>query len=157
MENEARLTVQERDCLEQCRKMDAECRRMWIRAMEYSPRLARYCSHWHDFTPMDWAELAAHNKDFINIAPLHEFSGAEWYIVLNRQPLLIEHCPVIDDLPPNYWDALLKEYPWFETYRKKQKNTCELTVPGVSQLIEVCHGVSQWRSSGVSQFACLLL
>ena len=74
-----------------------------------------------DFTPMDWAYLAAHNKDFINIAPLHEFSGAEWYIVLNRQPLLIEHCPVIDDLPPNYWDALLKEYPWFETYRKKQK------------------------------------
>ena len=121
MESEARLTVQERDCLEQCRKMDAECRRMWIRAMEYSPRLARYCSHWHDFTPMDWADLAAHNKDFINIAPLHEFSGAEWYIVLNRQPLLIEHCPVIDDLPPNYWDALLKEYPWFETYRKKTK------------------------------------
>ena len=93
MENEARLTVQERDCLEQCRKMDAECRRMWIRAMEYSPRLARYCSHWHDFTPQEWAALVAENSEFINIAPVHLFKGREWYMILTRQPELIDKYP----------------------------------------------------------------
>lgn len=118
MEKTTTLNAAEQDCLEQCRKMEAECRSLWIRALEFSPRLANYCSHWHDFTPMEWADLLAHNSGFINIAPLHKFGAAEWYIVLNRQPQLVEKCQVIADLPENYWEALLKYYPWFEKYRK---------------------------------------
>ena len=121
MENETNLTLPEQDCLDKCREMDAECRRMWVRAMEFAPRLAGYCPHWHDFTSMDWADLLSHNKDFINIAPIHEFAGAEWYIVLSRQPSLIEKCPMINDVPENYWQSLLGYYPWFEDYRKNLK------------------------------------
>ncbi len=121
MENETNLTDREQNCLDKCRKMEAECRRMWLRAMEFSPRLAAYCHHWHDFTSMDWADLLAHNTDFINIAPIHELGGAEWFIILGRQPLLIGKCPIINDFPENYWQSLLKDYPWFESYRKNLK------------------------------------
>ena len=117
MQEETGLTGPEQDCLNQCRKMEADCRRLWIRALEFSPKLANYCSHWHDFTPMDWADLVAHNSFFITIAPLHKFGGAEWYIILNRQPSLIEKCSIIADFPENYWRALLEIYPWFKEYR----------------------------------------
>lgn len=121
MESESNLTLPEQNCLNKCRKMEAECRHLWLRAIEFSPRLARYCSHWHDFTPLDWADLVAHNKDFINIAPLHSFGKSEWYIVLKRQPMLIEKCPADDVFPDGYWQSLLQDYPWFEKYRKKQE------------------------------------
>lgn len=119
MENTTSLSEPEQDCLEQCRKMEAECRSLWIRALEFSPKLANYCPHWHDFTPMEWADLVAHNSNFINIAPLHKFGAAEWYIVLNRQPQLIEKCPLIADFPENYWKNLVKDYPWFNEYRAR--------------------------------------
>ena len=119
MENKTALTEAEQSCLDKCRKMDAESRSLWIRAIEFSPRLASYCPHWHGFTPMEWADLLAHNKDFIRIAPIHEFCGKEWFMVLNRQPSLIEHCPIIEKIPGNYWKSLLEYYPWFENYRKK--------------------------------------
>ena len=120
MEEEYGLNKVEADCLKKCQEAEAECRSLWVRAMEYSPRLAHYCTHWHDFTPGDWAKLLANNIEFIHIAPLHKLGCAEWFIVLSHQPALIEKCSIIDDFPENYWGALLKQYPWFRQYRKKQ-------------------------------------
>ena len=86
----------------------------WIRAIDFSPKLASYCPHWREFTPMEWATLIAGNKDFINIAPRHSFGDAEWFIILHRQPTLIDKCEILNDMPEKYWTFLKKLYPWFE-------------------------------------------
>ena len=96
--------------------MEAECRSMWLRAIDFSPRLAAYCPHWHDFTPMEWAKLLSENSDFINIAPLHLLGSKEWFIILSHQPALIDNCPIRDDFPESYWQVLLKQYPWFKKH-----------------------------------------
>ena len=94
--------------------MEEECRSLWIRAIDFSPKLASYCPHWREFTPMEWATLIAGNKDFINIAPRHSFGNAEWFIILHRQPTLIDKCEILNDMPEKYWTFLKKLYPWFE-------------------------------------------
>ena len=114
------LSVSEQNCLDQCLKMEAECRSLWIRALEFSPRLAHYCKHWHDFTPEDWGVLLAGNPDLITIAPLHELSMEAWYIILSRQPSLVEKCCRLDEFNDKLWNSLLEYYPWFEQYRKKR-------------------------------------
>ena len=93
MEYGSALTEDEKRYLEKCRQMEAECRSLWIKAIEFSPQLASYCPHWHDFTPQEWAALVAENSEFINIAPVHLFKGREWYMILSRQPALIDKYP----------------------------------------------------------------
>ena len=93
MEYGSALTEDEKRYLEKCRQMEAECRSLWIKAIEFSPRLASYCPHLHDFTPQEWAALVAENSEFINIAPVHLFKGREWYMILTRQPELIDKYP----------------------------------------------------------------
>ena len=110
------LSEAERDCLRDCLKMEAECRSLWIRAMYFSPKLAAHCTRWSEFTPMDWAKLLADNAQFIDIAPLHKLGSAEWFLILSHQPALIEKCPITDEIPEKYWNALLKDYPWFKKY-----------------------------------------
>ena len=93
MECGSALTEDEKRYLEKCRQMEAECRSLWVRAIGFSPQLASYCPHWHDFTPQEWAALVAENSEFINIAPVHLFKGREWYMILSRQPALIDKYP----------------------------------------------------------------
>ena len=93
MEYGSALTEDEKRYLEKCRQMEAECRSLWISAIGFSPRLASYCPHLHDFTPQEWAALVAENSEFINIAPVHLFKGREWYMILIRQPELIDKYP----------------------------------------------------------------
>ena len=114
MEDDSKLNVAEQDCLKQCLKMEKECRSLWIRAIEFSPKLAGYCPHWRDFTPMEWATLIAGNKDFITIAPLHSFGEAEWSVILNRQPTLIAKCEILNNMSEKYWNFLKELYPWVE-------------------------------------------
>ena len=114
MEDDSKLNAAEQDCLKQCLKMEEECRSLWIRAIDFSPKLASYCPHWREFTHMEWATLIAGNKDFINIAPRHSFGDAEWFIILHRQPTLIDKCEILNDMPEKYWTFLKKLYPWFE-------------------------------------------
>ena len=114
MESDVALTEAEQRCLDKCRQMEAECRSLWIRAIEYSPRLASYCPHWHDFTPQEWAILLAENSCFAAIAPLHLLGVREWYIILNRQIALIEKCPILNDFSDACWNDLQKRYPWIE-------------------------------------------
>ena len=114
MQNAPELSEVELDCLDQCRKMEAECRSLWIRAIDFSPRLASYCPHWHDFTPPEWAILVAHNRDFINIAPLHLLGWKEWYIILEHQIALIDKCTILEEFPEASWNALQRKYPWIE-------------------------------------------
>ena len=97
MESEVALTEAEQRCLDKCRQMEAECRSLWISTIGFSPRLASYCPHWHDFTPQEWAKLVAENSEFINIAPVQLFEGSEWYMILARQPELIDRDPGIID------------------------------------------------------------
>ena len=115
------LSVPELDCLEKCREMEAECRKLWMRAMSYSPKLACYCTHWNEFTPAEWASMLVDNRNLINVAPVHLLGFKEWGFILNYPPTLIEHCPVINDFPANAWNALLKIYPWFSTYRENSQ------------------------------------
>lgn len=94
--------------------METECRSLWIRAMEFSPRLSAYCPHWGDFTPMEWATLIAGNSDFICIAPLHLLGADEWFVILNRQPALVDKCKILDCMMEKYGDYLSKQYPWLK-------------------------------------------
>ena len=116
MDKTTTLTEPELNCLKKCREMEAECRSLWIRAMEFSPRLASYCPHWHDFTPPEWSILIAKNSDFINIAPVHLFGFREWYMILSCHPALIDQCPILDKLPEATWNALQKQYPWLQKH-----------------------------------------
>ena len=114
MEKSTDLTIPEQTCLDKCLQMEAECRGLWIRAMEYSPRLAAYCPHWHDFTPSEWAALLVSNREFVSIAPLHLLGADEWFRILCRQPALIEHCPLIGSFPAGYSEELQRLYPWLD-------------------------------------------
>ena len=123
MEEYAGLSSAEKNCLNECLKMEAECRSIWVRAIDFSPKLAAYCTHWGEFTPKDWAKLLANNAQFADIAPLHKLGDAEWYIILGHQPLLITKCPIINEMQENFWEALLKEFPWFKEYAALRKKS----------------------------------
>ena len=86
------LTEAERNDLFTCRHMDSECKSLWLRAIENSPKLARYCRWLNDFTPGEWAVLLSHRPDFINIAPIHKLSDREWEHILRYQPQLARDC-----------------------------------------------------------------
>ena len=123
LDNYSGLTERELSCLQKCRQMEAECRSLWIRAMEYSPRLASYCPHWHDFTVIEWVEILSNQKDLINIAPQHLFNELDWLQILRHQPALIEYCPMIDDFSEEYFEELQNLYPWLE--RKTVRAKCD--------------------------------
>ncbi len=122
MEDYTGLSESEKSCLKKCQAMEAECRDLWIRAIEYSPRLVCYCRHWYDFTPRDWATLLATQSNLINIAPLHLLGFDEWFKILFHQPSLIEYCPLLDDFPQKYWSSLKKLYPWLKRSPKCAKS-----------------------------------
>ena len=117
MEKYIGLSETEQACLEKCREMEDECRNMWVRAMGFSPKLACYCTHWSDFKPSDWARMLVDNREIINIAPIHLLSCKEWSFVLMYQPVLIDHCPIVNDFSADTWEALTQKYPWFHKYR----------------------------------------
>ena len=111
MEEYNHLSEEERNRVLQCLRMEADCRDSWIKAIQFSPRLSTFCKCWHNFTTLDWARLLSNNIQFLNMAPLHKMSTAEWFIILNKQPSLVNVCPVIDEMPDEYWNLLLQKYP----------------------------------------------
>ena len=86
------------DWLNKCREMELECNRIWIKAIEFSPQLARYCKRFNDFSTGQWAVLLSHCPEFINIAPLHKLSAGEWTHILYWQPQLEAECPIMERL-----------------------------------------------------------
>ena len=96
----------------------AECHSLWIRSIDYSPKQARYCKHWHDFSPAEWGTLLAYKSEFINIVPIHDLNADNWFELLCRQPSLLEYCPILDEMPEIYDQALKKRYPWLQQTAK---------------------------------------
>ena len=84
------------DWLNKCRKMEIECNRIWLKAIEFSPKLAHYCKRFNDFSTGQWGVLLSHCPEFINIAPLHELSASEWTHILCWQPQLETECKIKD-------------------------------------------------------------
>ena len=111
MEEYANLSEEEKERLTQCLRKEADCRDLWIKAIQFSPKLGTYCNYWHNFTTLDWARLLSNNIQFLNMAPLHKMNTAEWLIILNKQPSLIDICPVADEMPDSHWKILLRKSP----------------------------------------------
>ena len=88
------LDALELDCLRECQKMEFECNRIWLKAIEFSPKLARYCNRFNNFNTGEWAVLLSHCPQFANIAPLHKLSVAEWVHILTWQPQLESECKI---------------------------------------------------------------
>ena len=105
------LSEEERDRVLQCLRMEADCRDLWIKAIRFSPKLGTYCNCWHNFTTLDWARLLSDNIQFLNMAPLHKLNAVEWLIILNKQPSLIDICPLTDEMPDSYWQILQQKHP----------------------------------------------
>ena len=101
----------EKECLASCRKQERQMRSMWLSAIEYSPKLARYCPCLNDFTPTEWSILLSHDASFINIAPIHRFSINDWYWVLLYQAELADLCPCLKEFSLKQKKYLLKNQP----------------------------------------------
>ena len=119
MEEYNHLSEEERDHVLQCLRMEADCRDLWIKAIQCSPRLGNFCKYWHNFTTLDWARLLSNNIQFLNMAPLYKMSAAEWFIILNKQHSLVNICPVINEMPDEYWNLLLQKYPHLKRNQNK--------------------------------------
>ena len=123
MDEFAGLTEEEIERVQRCLWLEFDCRDSWIKAIQFSPKLAAYCNCWHNFTTMDWARLLSDNIQFINMAPLHKMTFAEWVVVLNKQPSLIDHCPISDEMPDFVWSKIQQKYP--PRKRKTKADNCK--------------------------------
>ncbi len=88
------LTETERHDLFTCLHLEEKCKMLWLRAIENSPKLARYCKRLNDFSTAEWAGLLSYHPDFINVAPIQDFSVNEWVLLLSCQPQLASECKI---------------------------------------------------------------
>ena len=123
MDEFAGLTEEEIKRVQRCLWLEFDCRDSWIKAIQFSPKLAAYCNCWHNFTTMDWARLLSDNIQFINMAPLHKMTFAEWVVVLNKQPSLADRCPISDEMPDFIWSKIQQKYP--PRKRKTKADNCK--------------------------------
>lgn len=105
------LNELERSLLRDCREMELQFHRMWIKVVTDSPQLAGYCPCWNDFTTGEWAVLLSHNASFANIAPLHKLARNEWVHILTWQPELVKLCPLTETFSTFQRNYLIDKHP----------------------------------------------